>query len=59
MNKYWLKDNLGKIEIFEAENDIEARHYFYSSGDHAYDYGRADKKFFKEALEGKWDIYKT
>ena len=58
MNKYWLQDNTGKVHLYEAENDIEARHYFYSSGDRAYDYGRAGKEFFKEVLEGKWDIYK-
>jgi hypothetical protein len=59
MNKYWLQDNLGRIHIYEAENDQEAADYFWNSGDRAYDYGRADKEFFKEALEGKWDIYKT
>ena len=55
MNKYWLQDTTGKIHIFEAEDDQEAAHYFYTSGDRAYDYGRADKEFFKERLEGQWD----
>ena len=56
MTKYWLQDNTGKIHIFEAESDQEARDYFWNSGDRAYDWGVADKQFFKEALEGKWNI---
>ena len=52
--KYWLQDNTGKHHIFEAENDKEAHHYFMMSGDRAYDYGLADKEYFKEVLEGKW-----
>ena len=59
MTKYWLQDNTGKIHFFEAENKKEAHHYFMMSGDRAYDYGLADREFFKEVLEGKWDIYKT
>ena len=59
MNKYYIEDTLGNHEIFEAENDEEARFYFYSSGDHALSWGRADKKYFKERLEGTWDTYKT
>lgn len=55
MIKYWLRDYKGEIHIFEAENDGEAHRYFMLSGDRAYDYGRADKEFFKERLEGKWD----
>ncbi len=59
MIKYWLQDRTGKIHFFEAKDDTEAADYFIMSGDRAYDYGRADKEFFKEALEGKWDIYTT
>lgn len=59
MNKYWIQDNRGEYHIFEAKDDQEARDYFWNSGDRAYDWGIADKQFFKERLEGKWDIYKT
>jgi len=51
--KYWLQDNIGKYHIFEAENDKEASWYFHNSGDRAYDWGKADKEFFKERLQGK------
>ena len=55
MNKYWLQDTLGNFHFFEAEDDKEASFVFHTSGDRAYRWGKADKKFFKERLEGKWD----
>lgn len=50
--KYWLEDVRGKHYIFEAKNDKEASHYFWNSGDRAYDYGIADKEYFKRRLQG-------
>ena len=52
MKKYWLEDTQGKYHIFEAEDDKEASHYFFTSGDRAYDYGLADKEFFMNRLKG-------
>ena len=49
--KYWLQDTRGNYHIFEAADDREAADYFYTSGDRAYDYGRADKEFFIERLK--------
>jgi len=37
--KYWIEYVDGTRRTFEAENDIEARHYFMMEGDHAHDYG--------------------
>ena len=54
MNKYWIEDTLGNHEIFEAEDDKDAAFKFYSSGDHAFRWGRADKQYFIERLEGKY-----
>ncbi len=51
--KYWLQDTQGKYHIFEAKDDKEAADYFFTSGDRAYDYGRADKDFFTDRLKGK------
>ena len=56
--KYWLEDVNGKHHIFEAESMEEARWYFMQSGDHAWDYGVADKQYFKDRLEGRYDRYK-
>lgn len=53
MNKYYIEDTLGNHEIFEAKDDQEAAFIFHSSGDHAWKWGRADKKYFKERLEGE------
>ena len=52
-NKYWLEDTRGNHYIFEAEDDDAAIAYFFNSGDRAYDWGRADKQYFLEKLEGK------
>lgn len=51
--KYWLQDNTGKHHIFEAKDELEARWYFHTSGDRAYNYGRADVEYFKRRLQGK------
>ena len=51
--KYWLQDNTGKHHIFEAKNDKEAADYFWSSGDRAYNWGRADKDYFVKRLKGE------
>ena len=51
--KYWLEDQQGKHYIFEAENDKAAADYFFSSGDRAYNYGRADKEYFHSRLKGE------
>jgi hypothetical protein len=49
--KYWLEDNQGKHHIFEAKDDKDAADYFWNSGDRVYDYGRADKEYFKNRLK--------
>ena len=51
--KYWLEDQQGQHYIFEAENDKAAADYFFSSGDRAYNYGRADKEYFVRRLKGE------
>ena len=52
MTKYWLEDTTGKYQIFEAKDREAAHHYFMMSGDHAYDYGVADKEFFINKSKG-------
>jgi hypothetical protein len=51
--KYWLEDVTGKHYIFEAESMKEAHHYFMMEGDHAWDYGVADKEYFIRRLKGE------
>jgi hypothetical protein len=51
--KYWLEDVQGNHHIFEAEDRKAAYHYFMMEGDHAYDYGLADKEYFVERLKGE------
>ena len=51
--KYWLEDTRGDHHIFEAENAKEAHHYFMMEGDHAHNYGIADKEYFANRLKGK------
>jgi len=52
--KYWLEDTQGKHHIFEAEDDKEASFYFHSSGDRAWNWGRANKQYFLDRLAGEY-----
>ena len=51
--KYWFEDVRGKHYIFEADSPKAAHHYFMMEGDHAWDYGVADKEYFVNRLKGK------